>query len=53
MSENDVLINKINILRKAKNAVILTHYYQIPEIQEIADYVGGSLDLYRKSAETR
>lgn len=42
---------KINQLRIKKNAVILAHYYQIPEIQDIADFVGDSLDLSRKSAE--
>lgn len=47
-----VLTEKINTLRKKKNAIILAHYYQIPEIQEIADFVGDSLDLSRKSAET-
>nr|MBD3621765.1 quinolinate synthase NadA [Sunxiuqinia sp.] len=52
MNNHDILINKINTLRKEKNAVILAHYYQIPEIQEIADFVGDSLDLSRKSAET-
>lgn len=52
MNNHDILINKINSLRKEKNAVILAHYYQIPEIQEIADFVGDSLDLSRKSAET-
>ena len=45
------MIEKIGELRKEKNAIILAHYYQIPEIQEIADFVGDSLDLSRKSAE--
>ncbi|MBK5194388.1 MAG: quinolinate synthase NadA [Flavobacteriaceae bacterium] len=53
MENNDILIKKIKKLRKEKNAVILAHYYQIPEIQEIADFVGDSLDLSRKSAETK
>lgn len=39
------IINHINELRAKKNAVILAHYYQIPEIQEIADFVGDSLAL--------
>lgn len=52
MNNHNILVDKINTIKKAKNAVILAHYYQIPEIQEIADFVGDSLDLSRKSAET-
>ncbi len=42
----------INKLRKEKNAVILAHYYQIGEIQDIADYVGDSLALAQWAAKT-
>lgn len=47
------LAAEIARLKSQKNAIILAHYYQVPEIQDIADYVGDSLGLAQKAAETR
>jgi quinolinate synthase len=46
------LIEEIKRLRRERNAVILAHYYQSGDIQDIADFVGDSLDLSRKAAAT-
>lgn len=48
--QND-LIEEINELKRKKNAVILAHNYQIPEVQDIADFVGDSLGLSKKAAD--
>ncbi len=50
--DKEKLIENINALRKEKNAIILAHYYQEPEIQDIADFVGDSLALAQWATKT-
>ncbi len=52
IDKNIDLIAEINRLRKEKNVVILAHYYQVAEIQDLADFVGDSLALAQKAAKT-
>lgn len=49
--KKEELIAKIRQLKKDKNAVIFAHNYQIGEVQDIADYIGDSLDLSQKAAQ--
>src|SRR5512136_1792254 len=49
----DSLSREILVLKKQLNAVILSHNYQVPEIQDIADYVGDSLGLSQQAAQTK
>ncbi len=52
MVDNRSLAEKIDALKKEKNAVILSHYYTRPEVQQVADFVGDSLALSQKAADT-
>jgi len=47
------IVQEINYWRQKRQAVILAHNYQIPEIQDLADFVGDSLELSQKAAETK
>ncbi len=52
-TELDALSREILVLKKQLNAVILAHNYQVPEIQDIADFVGDSLGLSQQAAKTQ
>ena len=51
-NRREELISELDFLRKKRNAIILAHYYQEPEIQDVADFIGDSLELSRKAALT-
>lgn len=46
------LIQKIEQLKREKNAIVLAHYYSNPDVQDIADFLGDSLELSRKAGTT-
>jgi len=50
---SESLSDKIKVLKNEKKAIILAHYYQIPEIQDLADYVGDSLGLAQNALATK
>jgi quinolinate synthase len=52
IDKNRKVIEEINRLRKEKNAIVLAHFYQVPEIQDLADFVGDSLGLSQEAFKT-
>lgn len=52
-AQRDALTQEILALKRELNAVLLAHNYQVPEIQDLADYVGDSLGLSQQAAQTR
>jgi quinolinate synthase len=50
--DKNTLVSEINRLKKEKNAIVMAHYYQKDELQDIADFIGDSLALAQQAAKT-